>query len=66
MCLYFSYHVHLKLLVYLGFQGIMCLLLFVLLLNIHILFFSVTFSFFILLNVLLIVSFVRRLSFMFP
>ena len=41
-----SYHVDLKLLVYLGFPGIMLLLLFAILLNIHTLFFSPTFSFF--------------------
>ena len=40
------YYVNLKLLVYSDFQGIMILLLFVLRLNIHILFFSLTFSFF--------------------
>ena len=61
------YHVNLKLLVYLDFQGIMFLLLFVLRLNIHILFFPLLFHFFfILLNVSFIVSFVSRLSFMFP
>ena len=43
----------------------MLLLLFVLLLDIHTLFF-LTFSFFILLNVSFIVSFVNKLSFMFP
>ena len=61
-----SYHVDLELLVYLGFQGIMFLLLFVLPLNMHILFLSLTFSFFILLNVSFIVSFYSMLSFMFP
>ena len=40
------YHVNLKLLVYLDFQGIMILLLYVLLLNIHILFFLLFFHFF--------------------
>ena len=60
------YHVNLGLLVCLDFQGIMILLLSVLLLNIHILFFSLTFSLFILLNVSFIVSFVNKLSFMFP
>ena len=40
------YHVNLKLLVYLDFQGIMFLLLFVLMLNIHILFFPLLFHFF--------------------
>ena len=59
------YHVNLELLVYLDFQGIMILLLYVLLLNIHI-FFSLTFSFFILLNVSFIVSFVNKLSCIFP
>ena len=39
------YHVNLELLVYLGFQGIMILLLFVLLLNIHY-FFSYYFTFY--------------------
>ena len=51
---------------YLNFQGIIILLLSVLLLNIHTLFFSLTFSLFILLNVSFIVSFVNKLSFMFP
>ena len=60
------YHVNLGLLVYLDFQGIMILLLYVLLLNIHTLFFSLTFSFFILLNVSFIVSFVNKLRFMLP
>ena len=60
------YHVNLELLVYLDFQGITILLLSVLLLNIHTLFFSLTFSFFLLLNVSFIVSFVNKLSFMFP
>ena len=59
------YHVKLELLVYFDFQGIMILLLSVLLLNIHTLF-SLTFSLFILLNVSFIVSFVNKLSFMFP
>ena len=40
-----SYHVNLGLLVHLGFQGIMLLLLFVLLLNIHTLFFPLPFHF---------------------
>ena len=40
------YHVNLELLVYLDFQGIMILLLSVLLLNIHTLFFSLILSFF--------------------
>ena len=57
------YHVNLKLLVYLDFQGIMILLLSVLLLNIHTLFFL---TIFFLLNVSFIVSFVNKLSFMFP
>ena len=39
------YHVNLELLVYLDFQGIIILLLFVLLLNIHILFFLLLFNF---------------------
>ena len=59
------YHVNLELLVYLDFQGIMILLLFVLLLNIYTLFFSLILSFFILLNVSFIVSFVSKLSFIF-
>ena len=60
------YHVNLELLMYLDFQGITILLLYVLLLNIHTLFFFLTFSFFILHNVSFIVSFVNKLSFMFP
>ena len=59
-----SYYVDLELLVYLGFEGITLLLLFVLLLNLH--YFFLTFSFFILLNVSFIISYVGRLSFMFP
>ena len=67
MCLHKSpYHVSLELLVCLGFQEIMLLLLFVLLLDIHTLFFFLTFSFFIFLNVSFIVSFFSKLSFMFP
>ena len=59
MCLFnVFYHVNLELLVYLDFQGIMVLLLSVLLINIHTLFF-------ILLNVSFIVSFVSELNFMF-
>ena len=61
------YHVNLELLVYLDFQGIMILLLYVLLLNIRTLFFfSLILSFFILLNVSFIVSFVSKLSFIIP
>ena len=59
------YHINLELLVYLDYQGIMILLLSILLLNIHTLF-SLTFPFFILLNISFIVSFVNKLSFMFP
>ena len=59
------YHVNLELLVHLDFQGIMILLLSVLLLNIHTLFFLLLFHFFILLNVSFIVSFVNKLSFLF-
>ena len=40
-----SYHVDIELLAYLGFQGIMLLLLFVLFLNIHALFFLLPFQF---------------------
>ena len=40
------YHVNLELLVYLDFQGIIILLLFVLLLNIHTLFFLLLFLFY--------------------
>ena len=40
------YHVNLELLMYLDFQGIMILLLFVLLINIHTLFFSYFFIFY--------------------
>ena len=58
------YDVNLELLVYLDFQGIMILLLSVLLLNIHY-YFSYIFIFF-LFNVSFIVSFVIKLSFMFP
>ena len=60
------YYVNLELLMYLDFQGITILLLSALLLNIHTLFFSLTFYFFILLNVSFIVFFVNKLSFMFP
>ena len=60
------YHVNLELVVYLDFQGIMILLLSVLLLNIHTLFFLLSCHFFILLNVSFIVSFVSKLSFIFP
>ena len=60
------YHVNLELLVYLDFQGIIILLLFVLLLNIRTFFFNLILSFFILLNVSFIVSFVSKLSFTFP
>ena len=59
------YHVNLELLVYLDFQEIMLLLLSVLLLNIHTLFFLLLFSFVIVLNISFIVSFVNKLSFMF-
>ena len=51
---------------YLDFKGVVILLLSVLLLNIHALFFSLTFLFFILLNVSFIVSPFNKLSFMFP
>ena len=60
------HHVNLELLVYLGFQGITILLLSILLQNIHTLFSLLLFSFFILLNVSFTVSFVKKLSFMFP
>ena len=60
------YHVNLVLLGCLDFQRIMILLLFVLLLSIHTLFFSLILSFFILLNVSFIVYFVSKLSFIFP
>ena len=54
------YHVNLKLFVYLDFQGIMLLLLYVIMLNIHILFFLLFFFIF-----YLNVSFVNKWSFMF-
>ena len=60
------YHINLVLLVYLDFQGIMILLLSVPLLSIHTLFFLLFCYFFILLNVSFIVSFVSKLSFIFP
>ena len=60
------YHVNLVLLGYLDFQGIIILLLFVLLLSIHTLFFSLILSFFILLKVSFIVYFVSKISFIFP
>ena len=58
------YQVNLELLVYLDFQGIMILLLYVLLLNIHTLFFLLLFHFLFYLMFHL-VSFVNKLSFMF-
>ena len=64
MFLFVFYHVNLKLLVYLNFRGIMLLLVSVFLLNIHTLFFSYFFIY--CLNVSFIVSFVNKLSFMFP
>ena len=60
------YHVNLILLGYLDFQEIKILLLFVLLLSIHTLFCLLSCHFFILLNVSFIVTFVNKLSFIFP